>query len=137
MARTRAVRWIISLNPLIKVIETKAGGLGLGEAQADMGPTLMPRKHFEDQAGDRIRKGAVWFVGGRNCGFYVDFCANGQTHIAAWTGKDRKTSTWISGAVTELTLKKDLTVSLVAAGLTDLARTEEVRAELFRAKAKK
>src|SRR4051812_27790783 len=91
----------------------------------------MLREHFEDLAGDRIRKGAVWFVKGRNCGFHVDFCANGMTHIEAWVGGDRRISTWISGSVTHASMKKDLGVCLAAAGLTDLARTEEVRDQLF------
>jgi hypothetical protein len=129
--RARAVRWMVSLSPMFKVISTKANSLGLGKPRLESGPTLLSRKNFDDLAGDRIRKGAVWFVGDRNCGFHVDFCANGQTHIEAWTGGERKTSTWISGDVSELSLKRDLTVCLVAAGLTDLARTEEVRARLF------
>lgn len=83
----------------------------------------------------RIRKGVVWFVSGKNCGFHVDFCSGG-IEIEAWTGSDRRTKAWISGKVTEATFKKDLTVCLVAAGLTDLARTEEVRAQLFTPKAR-
>lgn len=126
-----------ALNPMFCVIATKCARLGLGDPRLEVGPTFMPREHFEDMAGNRIRKGAVWFVGGRNCGFHVDFCSNGQTHIEAWTGGDRRTSTWISGDVSEMSLKKDLTVCLVAAGLTDLARTEEVRAQLFTRTAKK
>lgn len=129
--RARASRWIATLNPLLKVINYKASCIGLGEPRLSTGPAFLPRKHFDDQAGDRIRRGAVWWVGGRNCGFHVDFCSNGQTHIEAWTGGERKTSTWISGSVTEASLKRDLTVCLVAAGLTDLARTEEVRDQLF------
>jgi hypothetical protein len=78
----------------------------------------------------------VWWINERNCGFHVDFYSGG-IHIEAWTGRERKTSTSISGKVTESTLKKDLTVCLVAAGLTDLARTEEVRANLFTRTAKK
>lgn len=135
--RAKAARWIISLTPLLNVCTAKVTQLGLGEPRLDPGPTFLPGKRFEDLAGDRIRRAAVWFVGGRNCGFHVDFCANGVTHIEAWVGGDRRTSTWISGSVTEASLKKDLTVSLVAAGLTDLARTEEVRAQLFNRTARK
>jgi hypothetical protein len=129
--RAKAVRWIITLNPLIEVINAKTVRLGLGEPRLQTGPALLPREHFEDMAGDRIRKGAVWFVGGRNCGFHVDFCDNGQMHIEAWIGAERRISTWISGSVTSESLRKDLGVCLAAAGLTDLARTEEVRAQLF------
>lgn len=129
--RTRAARWIISLSPMFAVIQAKTRKLGLGEPRLETGPALLPKERFEDLAGDRIRKGAVWFLSGRNCGFHVDFCDNGQTHIEAWIGGDRRTSTWITGDATEHSLKKDLGVSLAAAGLTDLARTEEVRAQLF------
>lgn len=134
--RAKAVRWIIALNPMLNVIDTKMGKVGLGEPRLAVGPAWMPREHFEDNAGDRIRKGAVWFVTGRNCGFHVDFCAGGQLHIEAWVGADRRISSWISGSVTESSLKKDLTLCLAAAGLTDLARTEEVRAALFTRTAK-
>lgn len=134
--RAKAARWIASLNPLLQVFNAKVDQLGLGEPRLNNGPAFLPGKRFEDLAGDRIRRGAVWFVGGRNCGFHVDFCANGQTHIEAWTGGDRRSSTWICGSVTEGSLKRDLTVCLVAAGLTDLARTEEVRANLFSRTAK-
>lgn len=134
--RSKAVRWIISLNPMLCVIETKMAKIGLGQPRLEVGPSLMLREHFEDHAGDRIRKGAVWFVTGRNCGFHVDFCANGQMHIEAWVGADRRISSWISGSVSEASLKKDLTLCLAAAGLTDLARTEEVRAALFQRSAR-
>lgn len=134
--RARVTRWVTSLTPLINVIGFKAQHLGLGEPRLEVGPSFLPRSQFEDQAGDRIRKGAVWFVSGRNCGFHVDFCESGRTHIEAWTGGDRSTSTWIAGSVTEASLKKDLSVCLVAAGLTDLARTDQVRAELFSRTAK-
>lgn len=60
----------------------------------------------------------MWFIAGHSCGFHVDFCENGQVHIEAWTGKLRKTSTWICTATTVDSLRKDLTVSLVAVGLT-------------------
>lgn len=129
--RARVTRWIISLHPLLKVVNSKAWRMGLGDPRVESGPALMPRKHFEDQAGDRIRKGAVWFINGANCGFHVDFCANGSVHIEAWQGNERRISTWICGEVSEKTLKRDLTLCLAAAGLTDLARTEEVRAQLF------
>lgn len=135
--RAKAARWIINLNPLICVIENKMHKVGLGEPRLETGPAWLPREHFEDLAGDRIRKGAVWFVTGRNCGFHVDFCASGMLHIEAWIGGDRRTSTWISGGITENSLRKDLGVVLAAAGLTDLARTEEVRAALFSRTAKK
>lgn len=125
------MRWIISLNPFMDIINSKMNKLGLGKPRLEVGPSWMPRERFEDSGGDRVRKGAVWFVGGRNCGFHVDFCASGQLHIEAWIGGDRRISTWISGDVTETTLKKDLGVCLAAAGLTDLARTEEVRDHLF------
>lgn len=136
--RAKANRWVNSLSPLLQVIVKKAHNMGLGEPRLESGPTFLPRKHFEDLAGDRIRKGAVWFVKGiGNCGFHVDFCSNGQTHIEAWTSGERRTSTWISGSVTEHTLRRDLSVCLVAAGLTDLARTEEVRDQLFKKRSAK
>lgn len=130
--RARINRWIISLHPLIKVVSSKAWRMGLGEPRIESGPGLMPAGQFEDRAGDRIRKGAVWFIAGvGNCGFHVDFCANGQVHIEAWQGAGRRVSLWISGDLTEQTLKRDLTLCMAAAGLSDLARTEEVRAKLF------
>lgn len=134
--RAKAVRWIISLNPMMSVIEKKMEKVGLGEPRLEVGPSWMPREYFEDSGGDRIRKGAVWFVTGRNCGFHVDFCATGQLHIEAWVGADRRVSSWISGAVSETSLKKDLGLCMAAAGLTDLARTEDVRAALFSRTAK-
>lgn len=134
IARTRRAkvdRWIASLTPFFDVIAAKQKMLSIGEPGLTVGPTLM-----HDGPGPCIRKGAVWWINDRNCGFHVDFYSGG-IHIEAWTGRDRKTSTSISGKVTESTLKKDLTVCLVAAGLTDLARTEEVRANLFTRTAKK
>lgn len=118
-------RWIASLTPFFDVINTKTSMLGLGEPGMKVGPTLM-----SEGGGARIRKGAVWWINDRNCGFHVDFFSGG-IHIEAWTGRDRKTSTWISGKVTGATLKRDLTVCLVAAGLTDLSRTEHLRDNLF------
>jgi hypothetical protein len=110
---------------MTRVIRTKVGSLGLG-APIYVGPQFMPRARFGDMAaGDRIRTGAVWIIGGHNCGFHVDFCENGQVHIEAWTGKLRKISIWICTATTVDTLRKDLTVSLVAAGLTGLARKRQ------------
>ena len=130
--RARADQWIITLNPLIKVITAKVAKLGLGEPRLAVGPTYLPRRYFEDLAGDRIRKGAVWFIKGHgNCGFHVDFCANAMTHIEGWISAERRISSWISGQVSETSLKKDLTLCVAAAGLLDLARTEEVRANLI------
>lgn len=117
------VRWMASLSPMMRVIREKISHLRLGPPKY-IGPQLMSRNRFADQAGDRIRTGAVWFVGGHNCGFHVDFCENGALHIEAWTGRLRKTSTWICTGITEDTLRKDLTVCLVAAGLTSLAFQE-------------
>lgn len=134
--RAKATRWIVSLNPMFAVITYKMNALGLGKPRLETGPTFLPRSRFEDAAGDRIRKGAVWMVGDRNCGFHVDFCDQNRIHIEAWTGGERRTSTWISGDVSESSLKRDLTVCLVAAGLTDLARTEAVRDQLFTRAAK-
>lgn len=132
--RARVTRWIISLNPLLKVVNSKAWRMGLGDPRVESGPGLLPGKHFEDLGGDRIRKGAVWFINGANCGFHVDFCANGSVHIEAWQGGERRISSWISGDVTEESLRRDLTLCLAAAGLSDLARTEEVRAKLYERK---
>lgn len=129
--RNRAVRWIVSLDPLLQVCVRRAKRLGLGEPRLESGPTFLPRRYFEDLAGDRIRKGAVWFINSVNCGFHVDFCANKMTHIEAWQGGERRVSCWISGEMTEQVLNRELSLCLAAAGLTDLARTEEVRATLF------
>ena len=129
--RARAARWVVSLNPLLQVCARRIKKLGLGEPRLESGPTFLPRKHFDDLAGDRIRKGAVWFIAGRNCGFHVDFCANAMTHIEAWQGGERRVSCWISSEMTEQILSRELSLCLAAAGLTDLARTEEVRARLF------
>lgn len=109
-----------SLTPMFRVVRRKVGNVELGDPTF-VGPQFMARSHFSDQAGDRIRAGAVWFIAGHNCGFHVDFCENGVLHIEAWTGKLRKISTWISTATTEESLRKDLTVCLVAAGLTSVA----------------
>lgn len=129
--RIKATRWIIALNPMFRVISTKMERLGLGEPSLETGPGLLAGTRFDDLAGDRIRKGAVWFINNQNCGFHVDFCTNGQTHIEAWTGAARRTSLWICGDVTDSSLKRDLTLCMAAAGLTDLTRTEEVRATMF------
>lgn len=134
--RAKATRWIVSLNPMFTVINSRMERLGLGAPRVETGPTFLPRSRFEDVAGDRIRRGAVWVVGDRSCGFHVDFCAENRIHIEAWTGGERRTSTWISGDVTESSLRRDLGVCLVAAGLTDLARTEEFRSQLFTRTAK-
>lgn len=111
---------------MFAVITKKIVGLKLGDPRLEVGPTLIKKQ----LSGDRIRKGAVWFLAGKNTGFHVDFLPSG-VHIEAWQGKERHASVWISGKVTEATLGKDLSVVLVAAGLPDLARTEEVRRHLF------
>lgn len=134
--RAKATRWIVSLNPMFVIINKRMERLGLGTPRVETGPTFLPRSRFHDHAGDRIRRGAIWYVGERNCGFHVDFCAENRIHIEAWTGGERHTSTWISGDVSEASLNRDLAVCLVAAGLTDLAKTEEVRAQLFSRTAK-
>lgn len=123
--RATADRWIASLQPMFDVIVTRTRKLKLGAPRLEVGPTYITK-----ESGDRIRKGAVWFIGGKNTGFHVDFLPAG-IHIEAWQGKERHASVWISGKVTEATLRKDLNVVLIAAGLPDLARTEEVRRHLF------
>ncbi len=127
MARTRranADRWIISLRPFFDVVADKASSLKIGEPRVTVGPVLMPKTVPSGK--DKIRRGAVWFVAGNNVGFHVDFYPSGL-HIEAWSGKDRQVSVWIAGEFTETTLKKDLSVVLVAAGLTGLRGTDEVR----------
>lgn len=111
---------------MFDIISTKVAGLKLGDPRLEVGPTLIKKT----LGADRIRKGAVWFLAGKNTGFHVDFLPAG-IHIEAWQGKERHASVWISGKVTEATLRKDLNVVLIAAGLPDLARTEEVRRHLF------
>lgn len=129
--RAKADRWIISLTPFFQVINTRVDLLKLGEPALNVGPAFMGKERFDDGNGDRVRRGAVWWIKGHgNCGFHVDFSAAG-IEIEAWTGKERRTTTWIAGKASEVTLKKDLTVCLVAAGLTDLARTQDVRDQLF------
>lgn len=116
---------------MFDVITAKTKRLRLGEPRLTSGPTLLKKDFFPSgSGGDRIRKGAVWFFDGRNVGFHVDFLATG-VHIEAWQTKERHASVWIYGKVSEATLKKDLTIVLAAAGLTDLSRTDEVRAALF------
>jgi hypothetical protein len=127
----KASRWIDALDPLLQVCARRAKRLGLGKPSLEAGPTFLSQKRFEDLAGDRIRKGAVWFINKANCGFHVDFCANKMTHIEAWQGGERRVSCWISGEMTEQILSRELSLCLAAAGLPDLARTEEVRATLF------
>lgn len=122
--RTRIDRWIVSLNPMFEVITTKVRNLKLGEPRLQYGPTFMAKDTTTQP--ERIRRGAVWFLGGTQTGFHVDFMTNGL-HIEAWSGKDRRVSVWVAGDYTEATLKKDLTLVLAASGLTDLARTSEVR----------
>lgn len=133
--RAKADRWIASLNPLFDVINSRIMAAKFGQPGLNVGPTFMAGDRFDDGR-DRIRRGAVWWIKGQNCGFHVDFSFAG-IEIEAWTGKDRRSTTWISGKVSEVTLKKDLTVCMVAAGLTDLARTEHVRGQLFTRTAKK
>lgn len=123
--RAKVDRWIAKLTPMFEVITSRINMLNLGQAHG-LGPLVIR----SGSKVERIRKGAVWFVSGKNCGFHVDFCSGG-VEIEAWTGSDRRSRLWISGKVTEVGLKKDLTVLLVAAGLTDLARTEQVRENLF------
>lgn len=122
--RANADRWIISLSPFFTVISNKVSTLCLGEPRVQVGPLLMPKTVPTGK--DKIRRGAVWFIGGSNVGFHVDFYHSGL-HIEAWSGKDRQASVWIAGEFSESTLKKDLSVVLVAAGITGLARIEEVR----------
>lgn len=117
-------RWIISLSPMFSVINNKVKNLKLGEPRLEVGPTLMHKDIPTGQ--NKIRRGAIWFISGRQVGFHVDFYPSGL-HIEAWSGKERRVSVWIAGEFTESTLKRDLSVSLVAAGLTDLAQTDEVR----------
>lgn len=123
--RARIDRWIISLTPCFDVINQKVKTLKLGEPRLELGPTFMPRG--ESSCGtERIRRGAVWYLHGVQTGFHVDFHSAGL-HIEAWSGKDRTVSLWVAGAYTEESLKKDLSVTLAASGLTDLARTTQVR----------
>jgi hypothetical protein len=121
--RARIDRWIISLNPMFEVIAKKVQSLKLGEPRLQCGPTFMDNA---SPSPEKIRRGAVWFVGETQTGFHVDFMRTG-VHIEAWSGKDRRVSVWVAGAYTESTLKKDLTLALAASGLTELARTSEVR----------
>lgn len=107
------------------VIQKKVTGLKLGEPQLSFGPMSMVTSAPEPGL-DKIRRGAVWFISGTQSGFHVDFHKNGL-HIEAWSGKDRRVGIWVAGEYTEGSLRKDLTLALVAAGLTELARTTEVR----------
>lgn len=122
--RIAADRRIVALGRFLAVIDSKVTTLKLPEP-CQVGPTFMSKK-FPGATETWIRRGAVWFVSGLNVGFHVDFYSTGL-HIEAWSGKDRRVSVWIAGEYTEATLKRDLTVSMVAAGLTDLTHTAEVR----------
>lgn len=135
-ARRAAIdRWIVSLNPLFAVITERAKSLKLGDPKLEVGPAFLKRTSIAEA--DKIRRGLVWWIPGKgNCGFHVDF-QKGGTCVEAWTGKDRRVSLWINGKVTEKGLKNDLKVALVAAGLTDLARTEALRDSLFSARNQK
>ncbi len=129
MIRTRAARkalvdrWIASLSPLTAVIATRVGALGLGEPRVNVGPLYMDPARFDDRR-DRIRRGAVWFVGGVNTGFHVDFLS-GETHYEAWTG-ERRVSISVRGKITEATLDRDLRAALLTAGLNHVHVTQEV-----------
>lgn len=124
-------RWIESLTPFFAVMHDKAMALRLGKPRLEAGPTYLDVDNPGDRFGKgRIRKNCIWFINGANVGFHVDFYPAG-IHIEAWTGADRHASVWISGKTTEKSLKKDLTMVLAAAGLNDLARTDEIRASLF------
>lgn len=122
--RTAVDRWIASLNPMFQVIQKKMLALKLGEPRLSYGPTSMIKDNGPGP--DTIRRGAIWFLSGTQAGFHVDFHKHGL-QIEAWSGKDRRVCVWAAGEYTEQSLKKDLTLALAAAGLTDLARTTEVR----------
>lgn len=122
--RSRIDRWIVSLHPMFTVIQDRVKALKLGDPRVSYGPTFMTRD--SPAATDKVRRGAVWFIGGIQTGFHVDFHLSGL-HIEAWSGKDRRVSVWIAGTYTEQSLKKDLNLALAASGLTELARTHEVR----------
>ena len=128
-------RWVASLNPMFVVIQARVKAMKLGDPALEVGPSFIKKASaFE---ADKVRRGAVWWVPGTgNVGFHVDFMQGG-VRIEAWTGRERRVSAWIAGKVTDDGLKKDLGVVLVCAGLTDLARTEEVRNSLFSAQNRK
>ncbi len=121
--RTNADRFV-SLNPFFRIISAKIRKTPLGTPRLEVGPTVMRKQLPSGQ--DCIRRGAVWFVAGQNAGFHVDFYPAG-IHIEAWRGKDRQVSVWVAGEYTERTLNRDLSVSMVAAGLTDMSQHTEVR----------
>lgn len=120
-------RWIVSLNPMFEVIQARVRQLGIGEPRLQVGPTMIHSSRDDSS----IRRGAVWFVDGKNTGFHVDFKADG-VGIQAWCGGERRASLWVAGKVTEGTLKRDLKTVLAAAGLSDLSKSQEVRDDIFR-----
>lgn len=129
--RARVDRWVASLTPFYEVIARKSRALKLGTPRIEGGPTFMDIELPGDRFGkQRIRKNAVWWIGGKNVGFHVDFFEHG-VHIEAWTGADRHASVWIGGKASEESLNKDLNMVLAAAGLADLSRMEEARARIF------
>lgn len=133
--RAMVDRWIVSLRPLFTIVAAGAAGLGLGTPTLEVGPSFLKKSNAFDA--DRVRRGSVWWIKGvGNVGFHVDF-SKGGVRIEAWTGKDRHASVWISGKITEDTLARDLKVVLIAAGLTDMVRTEKVRASLMSARNRK
>lgn len=123
--RARIDRFIVSLNPMFRVIQVKMKTLNLGEPRLQIGPTLM-HKISAGLREEAIRRGAVWYLKNNGvdvqCGFHVDFGTSGL-RIEAWSGKDRRAAVWIAGEYSETTLSRDLGLALVAAGLTDTSRS--------------
>jgi hypothetical protein len=116
-------RWIINLTPMFRIVDAITGDLkNLGTPRATIGPAFMGR-HLFDDGGDRIRKGAMWWIRGYgNCGFHVDFL-NGAVSLSAWCGSDRRASAVLMGKPAGLSLADDLINLLTVAGLATLNRS--------------
>lgn len=112
-------RWIIGLTPLVNLVSASIASLGLGEPRVSVGPSFMG-KHLFDAGGDRIRKGAVWWINGMNCGFHVDFLRQGLI-IESWTGNKKIRA--VHRATEQSSLAHDLRLCLDLSGLAELART--------------
>lgn len=123
--RAQVDRWIVSLDQFFGVIRRQARRLKLGDT-FEIGPTYQRGEHGIE----KIRRGAVWHVKGQgNTGFHVDFMAAAMV-IEAWSGKHRRCTLVITGKATVESLNADLKRVLAAAGLTDLARSNNIFCEL-------
>lgn len=118
--RTAIDRWIIGLTPLVNAVASVVSGLSVGEPRVSIGPAFMG-KHLFDGGGDRIRKGAVWWIKDLgNCGFHVDFLKPGGVIIESWTGRESQIRAAFGSPLTPVALARSLGDCLSLSGLADL-----------------